>query len=154
MSTVNNLEDAYDDAIRVFDGAGVDTDIVDDAYNTANSWTEAAYAAWAATDDAIAPADVKAAYQAHQASTFWTTLAQLYADKYQVSDKISAYLESASYSADKEATNAYGQRVGGQAIGEALAQTGQDIKNAGKIGIPAILIAGGLFLWLTSGKGR
>lgn len=147
MSVTDNLEEAYNDAIRVFDAAGVDTDIVDDAYNTANSWTQSAYAAWAATEDTVNPEDVAAGYNAAQASTFWTTLAKLYDDKYQVSDKISTYLETASYSADKEATNAYDTRVGFTQVGEAVEQTGKDIVKATKIGVPILVIAGALFLW-------
>lgn len=150
MSTVDNLTDAYNDAIRVFTTAGIDTDIVDDAYNTANSWGNSASAIWDATEDTVNPADVAAGYEAAKASTFWETLGINYSNTYGVSDKISDYIDSASHAANLEASNAYGERVGATQVGEALAETGKDIKNAGKIGIPAILVAGALFLWATS----
>lgn len=154
MSTVNNLDDAYNDAIRVFDTAGVDTGIVDDAYNYANSWTNSASAVWDATEDTVMPDDVAAGYNASKASYFWQRLRDLYSDTYGVSDSISAYLDSAGTASGLEASNAYGQRIGAQAIGEATEQTAKDLgnaaKNAGKFGLPAILIGGALFLWATS----
>jgi hypothetical protein len=154
MSTVNNLDDAYNNAISVFDTAGVDTGIVDDAYNYANSWTNSASAAWDSTEDTVMPDDVVSGYNASKAATFWQRLRDLYSATYGVSDSISAYLDSAGTASGLEASNAYGQRIGAQAIGEATAQTlkdvGNDVKNAGKIGLPAILIGGALFLWATS----
>ena len=156
MSTVNDLGDAYNNALTVFDTAGVDTSIVDDAYNYANSWTSSAAAAWYATEDTLSPDDVAAGYAAAKAAAFWKRLGELYSETYGVSDKVSDYIASAGNASDMEASNAYGQRIGAKAIGEAVDQTLKDLgdkaKDTFKFGIPAILIGGALFLWATSDR--
>lgn len=148
MSIQDTLSEAYDNAIEVFIANGINTDIVDEAYNTANSWSNSASAAWDATEETLNVDDASTEYGAIRCTTFWKELQRLYSETYQVSDKVSAYLDSAVFGASMDAANAYDQRIQNTQIEEALDDTIKDIKD--KFKPMPLLIGGAVLVWLLS----
>jgi len=157
MSAFTDDIDAAAEAARgVFTANGMDTTMIDTAYSDNSGPVGLASYAWASNGDRalvdgmdtwIDP--LVTSYAQWQTGRFWEDLRDAYSNEHQVSDKVSAFLDSA--------TTASSVAVQSQAsitptgVGDAIAQTGLDIANDAKKAVPWAAIAAGVavFLWAT-----
>lgn len=150
MSAQDTLSEAYDQAFKVFDINGLNTDDVDEAFNIANSWTESALDLWAATEDTLNIDDASTKYGNLQVKRFFTELIVLYNERYDIpeGDKVQKYLDAALFGSSMDAQNAYDQRIQNDQVLDAVNETIDDVKKAAKFSVMPILLIGGLIVFL------
>jgi len=150
MSAQDTLSEAYEQAFKVFDINELNTDDVDDAFNVANSWTEAALNFWAATEDTLNVDDASTKYGNLQVKRFFTELRILYDERYDIpeGDKVQKYLDAALYGSSMDAQNAYDERIQNDQVLDLANETIDDVKKAAKFSVMPILLLGGLIVFL------